>query len=50
MEIYTGSVVYDAMTLKPVANGFKLWFGGSAGSALSGTDTGDNLGVTSVTL
>jgi hypothetical protein len=24
MEIYTGSVVYDAMTLKPVANGFKL--------------------------
>jgi hypothetical protein len=47
----SGSVVYDAMTLKPVANGFSnLTVSGSVlGSNLSGTNTGDNPGVTSVT-
>jgi hypothetical protein len=44
-------VVYDAMTLKPVANGISnLTVSGSVlGSNLSGTNTGDNPGVTSVT-
>jgi hypothetical protein len=47
----SGSVVYDAMTLKPVANGISnLTVSGSVlGSNLSGTNTGDNPGVTSVT-
>jgi hypothetical protein len=45
----SGSVVYDAMTLKPVANGISnLTVSGSVlGSNLSGTNTGDNPGVTS---
>jgi hypothetical protein len=40
----SGSVVYDAMTLKPVANGISnLTVSGSVlGSNLSGTNTGDN--------
>jgi hypothetical protein len=51
METPSGSVVYDAMTLKPVANGISnLTVSGSVlGSNLSGTNTGDNPGVTSVT-
>jgi hypothetical protein len=50
-DLHLQVVVYDAMTLKPVANGISnLTVSGSVlGSNLSGTNTGDNPGVTSVT-
>ena len=48
----SGSTIYDAMTLKPVANGLaNLTVSGTvSGSNLSGTNTGDNAGVTSVAI